>query len=204
MYRHPDIVENGLPIVHIGKLMTMAKRSERERTAFGQRMLQARERAGLTQLQVRQALTLAQSTLSELEATALSSGRTVEFARLYGCDPQWLSTGEGSPGWTRPGTNAGSEPPKSGDFSDRHEVSDSDWARLQEIKDMEASPRLSRKLQELRAELAEARQEAEVLAESIYQRRIDAAKRRGGEHMGGMSGFGDLVDEQPKPPKGKK
>ena len=62
-------------------------------------MLEARDHAGLTQVQVREKLKLAQSTLSELEATASSSGRVVEFARLYGCDPTWLATGEGEPGW---------------------------------------------------------------------------------------------------------
>lgn len=61
-------------------------------------MLSAREAARLTQKDVQAALGVAQSTLSELETQSHSSGRTVEFASLYGCDPGWLATGEGSPG----------------------------------------------------------------------------------------------------------
>lgn len=190
MYRHADILENGLPIVHIGKLMHMAKRSERERSAFGRRMLLARERAGLTQTQVRDALKLAQSTLSELEGPALTSGRTVEFAALYGCDPRWLATGEGSPGW---GKQAPAAPPA--DFHDRHIVNESDWARLQELRDMESSPALARRLEELRAELAERKQ----FAENVYRRRIEEAQAHGG-HAGGMSVFGGLDEEAAAPP----
>lgn len=46
---------------------------------------------------VREALGISQGTLSELEGTAASSGKIVEFARLYGVDAAWLSTGEGIP-----------------------------------------------------------------------------------------------------------
>src|SRR4051794_26748677 len=96
MYRVADIMNIGMPIVNIGKLIGM---NERGRTPFGQRMHLARKRAKLTQVQVRDALSVAQSTLSELETTAHSSGRTAEFAALYNCDARWLATGEESPGW---------------------------------------------------------------------------------------------------------
>lgn len=90
----------GLPFVNIGKVISMAtKRSTRERTPFGLRMYLARERAGLTQKDVVKALgevkPMSQGTLSGLELEAASSGRVVEFAKLYGVDAVWLSTGEG-------------------------------------------------------------------------------------------------------------
>jgi transcriptional regulator with XRE-family HTH domain len=91
-------------------------------------------------------------------------------------------------------------PAPPGDFRDRHTVTDSDWALLQDIKDAMANPVLAKRIEELRAELAGMKE----FAETMYERRIQAAKRgRGGEHMGGMSGFGGL-DDLPKPPKGKK
>src|SRR5688572_14084439 len=67
----------------------------RERTPFGQRMFEARETAGLTQMQVRERLKVSQGTLSELEHTAHSTRRLVDFAALYGVDPTWLATGQG-------------------------------------------------------------------------------------------------------------
>jgi transcriptional regulator with XRE-family HTH domain len=67
----------------------------RDRTPFGQRMFEARERAGLTQVQVRDRLTVSQGTLSELEHFAHSTRRLVDFAALYGVDPTWLATGRG-------------------------------------------------------------------------------------------------------------
>lgn len=77
------------------------KRADRERSPFGRRMFESRERAGLKQMQVRKALGISQGTLSELEALAASSGKVVEFAGLYGVDAMWLATGEGiAPSWT--------------------------------------------------------------------------------------------------------
>lgn len=86
----------GLPFVNIGKVISMpSKTSARERTPFGLRMFRARERAKLTQMDVKDALGISQGTLSELERTAASSGKVVEFAKLYGVDAVWLSTGDG-------------------------------------------------------------------------------------------------------------
>ena len=91
MHRFPDIVSIGAPIVNIGRLIGM---NVRGRTPFGQRMLEARRAAKLTQVQVCKALDIAQSTLSELETTANSSGKVAEFAALYQRHPLWLATGE--------------------------------------------------------------------------------------------------------------
>jgi transcriptional regulator with XRE-family HTH domain len=70
-------------------------RSSRERSAFGSRMHEARQAAGLTQMQVKAAVGCSQGTLSELEATADSSGLVARFAELYRVLPLWLATGEG-------------------------------------------------------------------------------------------------------------
>jgi transcriptional regulator with XRE-family HTH domain len=75
----------------------MSKKSDRERTPFGLRMLEARNAAGLTQKQVRDALGIAQSTLSELETEAHSSGYTSQLAALYKVDAHVLATGEAAP-----------------------------------------------------------------------------------------------------------
>lgn len=68
-------------------------------------MLEAREAAGLTQVQVRERLKVSQGTLSGLERDALSTKRLIDFATLYGVSPRWLATGEGSrkDGLSRPG-----------------------------------------------------------------------------------------------------
>lgn len=58
-------------------------------------MLEAREAAGLTQMQVRERLGMSQGTLSGLERDALSTKRLVDFATLYGVNPVWLATGRG-------------------------------------------------------------------------------------------------------------
>jgi len=49
----------------------------------------------------------------------------------------------------------GGPPAPPQDYADRHVVSESDWAALQELRDIEAAPPLARKLNELRADLAE-------------------------------------------------
>jgi transcriptional regulator with XRE-family HTH domain len=58
-------------------------------------MFEARQMAGLTQVQVRERLRISQGTLSELERTAHSTKRLVDFAALYGVDPTWLARGQG-------------------------------------------------------------------------------------------------------------
>jgi transcriptional regulator with XRE-family HTH domain len=93
-HRDADIVRTGLPIVNIGKLIGM---TPRDRTPFGQRMVEARKRAGLTQQQVAEALKIRQGTLAELEVKGQGSAMVVQYASLYGCSPAWLATGEGAP-----------------------------------------------------------------------------------------------------------
>lgn len=53
----------------------------------------------------------------------------------------------------------GAEPPSPpSEFADRHEVSDSDWALLQDIKDAMAHSRLAKQVEGIRTEVAELRE----------------------------------------------
>lgn len=72
-------------------------RPAKERTQFGARMHEARTRAGLSQEKVATKLDISQGTLSGLERTAEGSSLVVQFARLYGCNVDWLATGESLP-----------------------------------------------------------------------------------------------------------
>lgn len=47
------------------------------------------------------------------------------------------------------------------DYSDRHQVTPSEWALLQDIKDALESPRLAKRIEEIRSELEEMREYAE-------------------------------------------
>lgn len=85
---------SGFSIVNAG-FMAYAAKMQKKRTDFGERMLKARKNANLTQLEVHDALGIAQSTLSHLEVAARGSAHTVEFARLYNVSPEWLSSGFG-------------------------------------------------------------------------------------------------------------
>ena len=69
-------------------------RTARERTAFGLRLYEARKAAGLSQKQVFAQAGIPQSTLSELETVAASSGYTAQLAALYKVDAHVLATGE--------------------------------------------------------------------------------------------------------------
>lgn len=72
-------------------------RTARERTPFGLRLYNARRAAGLSQVQVFELLQIPQSTLSELETVASSSGYTAQLAALYNIDAHVLATGDAAP-----------------------------------------------------------------------------------------------------------
>lgn len=162
MYRHPDIVQTGFPMSSIGKLIGMP-RPERPRTDFGKRMLEARQLAGLTQTAACKELGISQSTLAELERDANGSSHTVKAAKLYGCSAEWLATGDGS---RFGGGLVGRVPGKK--FDDRREVTPSDWASLQDLNDIRAHAGLSRKLDDLLAELKDLR----AFADSVYSEKL--------------------------------
>lgn len=63
------------------------------RTEFGQRLFDARTKAGLTQTQLAGKVHMAQSTLAELERTGQGSSKTLQIAAACGVSPEWLATG---------------------------------------------------------------------------------------------------------------
>jgi transcriptional regulator with XRE-family HTH domain len=69
-----------------------------DRTEFGQRLRDARERAGLTQEQVADSVGIRQSTLADLERKGTRSGYIAQLATLYGVSAHWLATGAESTG----------------------------------------------------------------------------------------------------------
>lgn len=80
-------------------------------------------------------------------------------------------------------------PPR--DFGDRQQVSNTDWAKLEELHDIELVPPLRRRLDELRAELAELKSVSIHLSKRVEESQA-AAKPRG------ISVFGEL-NEVPAP-----
>lgn len=65
------------------------------RSEFGQRLLQARKHAQMTQVQAAKAVGMSQGTYAELEKTGNGSSFTVSLAKAYGVNPEWLATGSG-------------------------------------------------------------------------------------------------------------
>lgn len=62
------------------------------------RLKQARKQAGLTQADTARRVGLAQGTYSALErGESKSTAKVVQIAELFGVNPHWLATGEGTP-----------------------------------------------------------------------------------------------------------
>jgi transcriptional regulator with XRE-family HTH domain len=91
-YRNSVLPRSSVPINGIRTLASMRKR---ERSAFGARLKQAREKAGLTQPQLAQAVGMSQSTLAEAEGVGHASSFTVRIAQHCGISALWLESGEG-------------------------------------------------------------------------------------------------------------
>jgi len=92
VYRLTDTKASGLPLPPIGTLSAMRNET---RSDYGQRLLDARKRKGLTQTQVAKLAGISQGTYGELEKKGLGSAYNATFAKIYGVDPSWLETGEG-------------------------------------------------------------------------------------------------------------
>lgn len=67
-----------------------------ERTPFGQRLVLARENAGISQENAARTVGMSQGTLSEAEVAGKRSGYTSQLAALYQVNPVWLATGKGN------------------------------------------------------------------------------------------------------------
>lgn len=70
--------------------------ASRDRSAFGARLRSARLKAGLTQVDLAEAVGMSQSALAETETRALGSTLTVQLAKVLRVSPEWLATGDGS------------------------------------------------------------------------------------------------------------
>lgn len=85
-----------------------------------------------------------------------------KLEKKCGKPPGWMDGREASDVLPPP------TPPRN--FHYRHNVSDSDWARLEELNAMEAAPPIARKLAQLRKELVELKQFAKYLEEQAENR----------------------------------
>lgn len=74
---------------------TLATMRERARTDFGQRLVEARAHAKLSQVELAKAVGMSQGTLGELEMDGEGSTYTVKIATACGVRPEWLAEGEG-------------------------------------------------------------------------------------------------------------
>lgn len=128
---------------------------ERGRTPFGQRMLEARKEAKLTQMQVCKALDISQGTLSEAEHVANTSGHTPRFAELYRVSATWLATGEGD---RRSGAQA-ARPPEPWPFE---RMTAKEWSQLTDREKGAGEEAFIRAVQAIR----DARQRAATHAKS--------------------------------------
>jgi hypothetical protein len=94
-HRIDDIVNIGKPMVKPGMLLSMGKRGDRERTAYGLRMYKARLAAGLKQGQVVARVPgLTQGMLSDIEGPNETSKWTPQLATVYEEDAHYLATGQ--------------------------------------------------------------------------------------------------------------
>lgn len=64
-------------------------------SAFGKRLAQAREHAGLTQQELADCIPMAQSTLASAEKSGDGSRLTAQLAHHCGVNAYWLATGDG-------------------------------------------------------------------------------------------------------------
>jgi transcriptional regulator with XRE-family HTH domain len=71
------------------------EKSPVRRSAFGQRLHDARKKAGLTLDQAAEKLGMVKSSLWEAEKTGESLKKLIEACTLYGVSPVWLKTGDG-------------------------------------------------------------------------------------------------------------
>lgn len=69
--------------------------TNRDRSEFGARLLEARKHAGMTQAQLAKAVGMSQSALAEAERVAAGSSFTSQLADATGVRPSWLASGEG-------------------------------------------------------------------------------------------------------------
>jgi len=70
--------------------------TDSSRTDFGNRLVQSRKRAGLTQAKLGRLVGMTQGTVAANEHIAHGSVKLAQFASVLGVNPLWLATGRGS------------------------------------------------------------------------------------------------------------
>jgi len=97
----PNII-NGIPIIASRQTVfdygyAEPMKSSPPRTAYGQRLFDARKFAGKTQAQSAKAVGMSQGTYGELEREGKKgSSFTAQLARFFGVSAEWIATGKGS------------------------------------------------------------------------------------------------------------
>lgn len=66
-----------------------------DRSPYGERLLKARQHAGLSQKDLAKKAEMSQSTLSELEQVGQGSSKTTRLAQICGVRAEWLAEGKG-------------------------------------------------------------------------------------------------------------
>lgn len=164
---------------------------------LGQRLNRARKQRGLSQIELAALAGLKQADVSKLETGRMHKTTAMaRLARALNVSDLWLELGEGpEPDWHADPSKPLS-PPQG--YRDRHVATPSEWALLQEMKDAMDVPMLARKLDELRAEVAQ------LKAFSVKERKRMEEEAKSSARMGGEQGRGvrgtsvlDELDEVP-------
>jgi transcriptional regulator with XRE-family HTH domain len=97
-YRLSDSDASGFPIIVPPTLRHMR---QKQRSDFGQRVYDARKKAGLTQKELaKKAGFESQGSIAELEWIGQGSSNTLQLAAALGVSPDWLATGNATaPEW---------------------------------------------------------------------------------------------------------
>lgn len=165
----------------------------RELDSLAARLKLAREKRGFKQVGLAKASGLRQPDISKLEkGLILQTTAMARLAAALNVPAAWLELGLGDePNWNSVGEPA--SPPYG--FSDRREISDSDWGLLQDIRVVMSEE-----------EIAAIRQRAANAAARYETLMRERATRGQGDRLaGGLvdSGFGDLEVSKDQPAKKK-
>lgn len=98
------------------------------RTDFGERLMEARKAAKLTQSQLAKKVGMSQSALAEAEKTGQGSQYLAQLAQAMGVNPVWLATGKGGKQFEP--SNVSSGPKTHGPYPVISEVQAGDWTEM--------------------------------------------------------------------------
>ena len=183
-----------LTIVH--NLSSSAARHHSTMVVYSDRLKAALERAGVKTQALATALGVSYQAVKKVldgGSRAFTAENNAKAARFLNVPADWLATGDGSM----------LQPSLPRDFSDRREVSASDWGLLQDVQLVMSDEELA----SIRARAERTRRVAQVQQVSASVPRPDTGQRRRqsdrDQFQGGMSGFGGL-DELHEPKSGSR